>query len=363
MHLVFMRPSQKPGMSHENKVTTVGWIAALMTVVSLGTTLASNISLNSDQSIEFGQGIAQSTHCDESIIITPNSTFNSSSNTFVISELLISDIARSCMGKRFVVNFYNREESIALNNEEVTIDFASDAQNGDSYEAGYWNNGSVVNLSNAHIASAIINTSENGLDGEPGKSEIRIIGLTADGSQALSASEVDHITVESQDSSYLRDFQRATLYGGTGGSEFTISCPSNEIVKNIEFSDYGDPVNGYFEFLQLDCVSVSNVNLVTTQQTIVDNYTYSGSHSRSNCQSGAAGIGLNLVNGDYISGVGMRCADFSSGTNQVSENVVGSSSEASHSWCPRGSWMTGAYGRKGAGIDAIGALCKPLSEF
>ena len=47
-------------------------IFALMAVgliISLGYTFASNISLNSGGPVEFGQGVAQSTACDNSILV------------------------------------------------------------------------------------------------------------------------------------------------------------------------------------------------------------------------------------------------------------------------------------------------------
>jgi hypothetical protein len=48
-------------------------------VVSLASTLAANISINSGP-VEFGQGVAQTTACDDAITVTPHSTFINSSN-------------------------------------------------------------------------------------------------------------------------------------------------------------------------------------------------------------------------------------------------------------------------------------------
>ena len=55
-------------------------------VVSLASTLAANISINSGP-VEFGQGVAQTTACDDAITVTPRSTFiNSSSEESQITQ-------------------------------------------------------------------------------------------------------------------------------------------------------------------------------------------------------------------------------------------------------------------------------------
>ena len=55
-------------------------IGALAAVVAVASTLAANININSGP-VEFGQGVAQTTACDDSIMITPRSTFLNTSNS------------------------------------------------------------------------------------------------------------------------------------------------------------------------------------------------------------------------------------------------------------------------------------------
>ena len=376
MQLVFMRPSKTPGVSYEKKITAIGWIAALATVAFLGSTLASNISLNSNESIEFGQGVAQTTSCDSSVIVTPTSTFDTSVNAFVLDQIAMSDIAASCIGARFILNFYSTGDSTPLNNEQVIVDFASDSVNGNNYTDGYWDDGAVINVSNGDMVSANIDLTNNGLDGNLGKSDVTINGVTSNGVDAISANDVDRITIESHDSSYLREALevsgRATLYGGTGGGEFSTSCDPGQIIKSVTFAQTPHPSYGFYGYMHVDCVLVGDVNgtrndieVVDSQTKLLgyDNFMYTTGHSSSECQAGAAGVGLNVVEGDYISGVGIRCATYSSGANQSNKTVVGSTATAAHSWCPAGSWMTGVYGRKGAGIDSLGAICTPLANL
>ena len=55
-------------------------IGALAAVVAVASTLAANININSGP-VEFGQGVAQTTACDDSIMITPRSTFINTANS------------------------------------------------------------------------------------------------------------------------------------------------------------------------------------------------------------------------------------------------------------------------------------------
>ena len=79
-------------------------VCATITAVVLGTTFAANINLNTGHPIEFGQGIAATVSCQSnSLTLTPFSSFNNSSNTFVLSELKITDIDSSCADHFFKV--------------------------------------------------------------------------------------------------------------------------------------------------------------------------------------------------------------------------------------------------------------------
>ena len=55
-------------------------IGALAAVVAVASTLAANININSGP-VEFGQGVAQTTACDDSIMVAPRSIFINTSNS------------------------------------------------------------------------------------------------------------------------------------------------------------------------------------------------------------------------------------------------------------------------------------------
>jgi hypothetical protein len=90
------------------------WIlrtCAVITVVVLGSTFASNINLNGGGSVEFGQGVAQATACDSDILVTPFSTFANASGAggFIFSSVNLSNInsdVSHCEGKSFLIKAY-----------------------------------------------------------------------------------------------------------------------------------------------------------------------------------------------------------------------------------------------------------------
>ncbi len=76
--------------SKKAKVAT--GVAAFVLVAGLGNTLAANISLNSGNSVEFGQGVARTTACDTSITMTPQVSFVNSTESFDLTSIELSGV-------------------------------------------------------------------------------------------------------------------------------------------------------------------------------------------------------------------------------------------------------------------------------
>ena len=91
-------------------------IGALVGVVAIGSTLAASINLNSGTPVEFGQGVAQTTACDDNVIVTPQSTFvNSEENAdFFFNSLSVTDISSECDGKTFTIKAFKNGQNTAL---------------------------------------------------------------------------------------------------------------------------------------------------------------------------------------------------------------------------------------------------------
>ena len=80
-----------------------------------GTTLAANITLGTDNEFQFGQGVVQTTRCDDAITVTPTSAFantalvtsgSGSGGSFNFAGVNLSGIATACSGKTFTLKAY-----------------------------------------------------------------------------------------------------------------------------------------------------------------------------------------------------------------------------------------------------------------
>ena len=101
----------RPSASGNSKKAILG-LGLLVAVLGIGSTLASTISINANQAIEFGQGVQQSIYCGsgerKSITVTPASAFsNSETGTFGLSAIEISNIPDECSDMNFVIKVYD----------------------------------------------------------------------------------------------------------------------------------------------------------------------------------------------------------------------------------------------------------------
>ena len=100
----------RPSASGKSKKAILG-LGLLVAVLGISSTLASTISINANQAIEFGQGVQESVYCgggQKSITVTPVSAFsNSETGTFGLSEIQISDIPDDCSDMNFVIKVYD----------------------------------------------------------------------------------------------------------------------------------------------------------------------------------------------------------------------------------------------------------------
>ena len=83
----------------------------------LQSTLAGNISLNSNRGIEFGQSVSQAVACsgNTELTLTPRSTFvNGSPGAHYLQSVTVSNIPTSCYGDDFTISAYNDSSSTPL---------------------------------------------------------------------------------------------------------------------------------------------------------------------------------------------------------------------------------------------------------
>ena len=148
-------------LSSLNKFTRVFiFIFLIVTAGSfLKTTLAANITINSSNAIEFGQGILATTACDNNILVTPYASFSNSTNTFKLSGFKISNLDTSvngCVDEALTLNFYSDTSSASLGSYAVVYTagaFASNAGTLTSSGGGTTSSTVTLTLSSASIPS------------------------------------------------------------------------------------------------------------------------------------------------------------------------------------------------------------------
>ena len=130
-------PSKAP-RNHKNLKVILG-IGALAGVIALGSTLAASINLNTGHPVEFGQGIAQTTACDNSILVTPYSKFVNANGagSFKFSSITLSNLDSTdsaCSGKILTLKIYGNsgpslasytilDSGVSFSSSEGTITF------------------------------------------------------------------------------------------------------------------------------------------------------------------------------------------------------------------------------------------------
>jgi hypothetical protein len=144
-------PSRGKGTPRKSLKLILG-IGAIAGVVTLSSTLAASINLNSGAPVEFGQGVAQTTACSDgqSLIVTPLSSFtNSGDGAFSFTGVTVSDIPESCEGVDFMISAYNTTgDALAIFNTDSTV-------------ATIWNDGGTFKLGVGSVDGASI-TSDTG---------------------------------------------------------------------------------------------------------------------------------------------------------------------------------------------------------
>ena len=113
------------------------------------TTFAANVSLNSGESIQFGQGLTQAVACSgsSSLTLSSGSTFVNgagSSGAHYFNSVTVSGIPNSCYGTDFVITAYDNSNSTPLTIFNSTSTEAVVYNNNGTFTRGIGSNGSTV---------------------------------------------------------------------------------------------------------------------------------------------------------------------------------------------------------------------------
>ena len=163
MSILNFESSRSPRSGKSLKIVLgAGAVAA---IVAIATTLAATININSGP-VEFGQGVAQTAACDDSITITPMSSFVNSTDTstvgsFLFTGIQVSDVDSSvgkCQGKTLTFKAYGDTETAALETYVVYVgEDAFSSGNGTIIDSGIGTSNSSFTLT---FAPATISASD-----------------------------------------------------------------------------------------------------------------------------------------------------------------------------------------------------------
>lgn len=149
--------SNKPSQQGKKSIRGLVAVAGFAAVAVLGSTLAANISLNSGP-IEFGQGVANATACDDDgITVTPRSTFTNAQNagSFNLASISFTGIKDTCTGKLFTINAYGDTLATPLNIATVGAT---------SYSVATFVLSATLGQSSSYISTGSVNISSTNAD-------------------------------------------------------------------------------------------------------------------------------------------------------------------------------------------------------
>jgi hypothetical protein len=147
MEILNLEGPKEPKRSHPFLKGLLG-LGALSALAGVSLTVAAQIGINAnDGGLEFGQGMATTTTCDNDVLLTPYSGFVNLSDTaakFTLDVIEVSGIADACKGNDFILKVYSGTAGTGAQNLTDTasattvVDFArvSYTEDGNFMEVG-----------------------------------------------------------------------------------------------------------------------------------------------------------------------------------------------------------------------------------
>lgn len=210
--LQFDHSEPKPARKYK-KIKIVFAVGAIAGAVGLGSTLAANINLNNGGNVEFGQGVAQTTSCDQSVILTPRATFvnNSVEPVFIFTSFSVTDISNSCDGVIFTIKAYKDGQSSPLDL------YRAGGEMGTTYNEVQVKdeNGNFSFVGGGLLSDDIQDLSDSGFNVQLETVDVPAVALA-------SAQDVDRITIESRGGATELSNWNAVTWTGTDSSGPTL---------------------------------------------------------------------------------------------------------------------------------------------
>ena len=145
MEILNLEGPKEPKRSHPFLKGLLG-LGALSALAGVSMTVAAQIGINTgDDALEFGQGMATTTACDDVVMVTPYSGFINQSDTaakFTLDLIEVTGISDQCKGNDFILRVYSSTAGTEAQNLTDTstsvIDYArvSYTEDGNFVEVG-----------------------------------------------------------------------------------------------------------------------------------------------------------------------------------------------------------------------------------
>jgi len=260
MHLLAFESSGPAPKGRNKNLKLVLGIGLLAGAITLGSTLAANINLNGGGNVEFGQGVAQTMACDDSVILTPQSTFvNGEENPeFLFTSFSVTDISSNCSGKTFTIKAYKNGQTAPLDL------YRAGGESGPIYNEVKVidENGNFSFVGGGLLSDDIQDLSTTGF-------HVDLITLEVPAVALASAQDVDRITIESSGAQAIPGAYEVGDIGPGGGIVFYVSA-------NI-FTSTGSACDTQCKYLEVAPATWQSGGLIVENDPIyqwLDNYMY-----------------------------------------------------------------------------------------
>ncbi len=325
------------------------FIAGLAAAIVFGSTYAANISINSGQNTEFGQGILSTVVCGGdsiSVRVTPIVQFKNTSGagTHTLSQIKVSEIPLRCDGNVFTLKVWGATGGV------LPLYQKANSTTEKYYSVDVLASGGVFSLVTG-LDTAI---DANDIDYTQDEFTINLFNSTGTPIEAATnSSDIYRITMESSNKPI--DTVRLAMFGGVGGGATDVLCNSNEVSTgfSIETNTF---ISSGFSLLCTDVLSGPTLGTSTRAINVING----APETLKSCPSGKVMIGTEVASGQYIQDMAPICADFPTKLNPVTGNMYGQATNGS-SICPKDTWGIGFSGSFGSGIDRMALVCRKLT--
>ena len=202
-------------------------VAGLAFAIALSPTLAANISINTGQGTEFGQGLATTTTCDSYLVISATSRFDGVRQ--VLDTIEIGDISTLTHDNDLSLQIFDSSSATGLLQEPAVIRVGADGASFTKTSSGDNTTLEIVRIDTSTLGK--------GAKAEKGASAIRLKSITSDGSSTIPANSLFKFTLQSSGEGGCTPIYAVGDVGPAGGTIGIVpTTPGNTTGRYFEFA-------------------------------------------------------------------------------------------------------------------------------